>query len=108
MVQTTILNGTPLQLIRLYREHLMRNGVPVSRMILFGSYAKGTEKPWSDLDLCVVSDSFGRDDYEETVRLKKLTTAIDSMIEPHPYHPKDLENPYDPLAYEIRTTGKDI
>lgn len=77
-------------------------------MILFGSYAKGIAKPWSDIDLCVVSDDFGVDDYEETVRLKKLTATVDPMIEPHPYHPKDLDNPYDPLAHEIRTTGKVI
>ena len=39
------------------------------------------------------------------VFLKKLTTQVDSMIEPHPYHPQDLKEKWDPLACEIRKHG---
>ena len=106
MAHPTILNDTPKRLIRAYRQNLIRHGIPVRRMILFGSYAKGTAKPWSDLDVCVVSEVFGKDSYEEMVRLRQLTTLIDPMIEPHPYHPNDLADPWDPLAAEIRRTGK--
>ena len=51
-----------------------------------------------------MSKKFGKKPYE-MVLLKQLTSSIDPMIEPHPYNPKDLNNPYDPLAYEIKTTG---
>lgn len=106
MAKKTILNDTPEKLIKAYRKILEKNGIPVEKIILFGSYAKGVSKPWSDLDLCVVSKIFGRDNYGEMVRLKQLTTEVDTMIEPHPYHPKDLADYYDPLAYEINRTGK--
>ncbi|MEK7141236.1 MAG: nucleotidyltransferase domain-containing protein [Patescibacteria group bacterium] len=104
----SILSDTPQHLLRKYRAVLMRKGIPVEQMILFGSYAKGKAKPWSDLDICVVSKAFGKNSYDERVMLAKLTLNVDTMIEPHPYHPRDLANHYDPLAAEIRRDGKQI
>lgn len=95
-----------MQYITTYRRSIQTLGIPVKKMILFGSYAKGTAKPWSDVDVCVVSDQFGKDYHAELVSLLHLTSSIDAVIEPHPFHPKDLEDPLDPLAHEIRTTGK--
>lgn len=106
MVKKTILKDTPKNLIKAYRKVLEKNGIKIEKLILFGSYAKGTAMPWSDLDLCVVSKQFGKDHHEELVRLMNLTSQVDSMIEPHPYHPKDLEDYWDPLAHEINKTGK--
>lgn len=108
MVKKSILNNTPKKLIRNYKEKLEHEGIPVEKIILFGSYAKGRPKPWSDLDLCVVSNIFGKDYYEEMVRLKKMTLSVEPMIEPHPYHPQDLNDPSDPLAFEILRTGRTI
>ncbi len=105
MVKKTILTDSPENLIKKYRQVLVKNGIKVEKIILFGSYARGTPKPWSDLDLCIVSRQFGKNDYDESVLLEKLTTNIDDMIEPHPYNPKDLADPFDPLAYEINKTG---
>ena len=42
------------------------------------------------------------------VLLKQLTSNVESMIEPHPYHPNDLKDRFDPLAREIMTNGKVI
>lgn len=106
MAQKSILNDTPKNLIKRYIKLLKKEGIPVEKVILFGSYAKGNPKPWSDLDICVVSKKFGKDNYDETITLKQLTSDIDSMIEPHPYHPEDLKNRFDPLAWEIRKHGK--
>ncbi len=106
MDKKSILSDNPENLIKKYHQILLRNGISVEKIILFGSYARGIPKPWSDIDLCIVSKNFGKDSYSEMVRLKKLTSSIDSMIEPHPYNSKDLNDPYDPLAFEIRKTGK--
>lgn len=106
MAQQSLLTDTPTALIGKFTSALRQEGIPVEKMILFGSYAQGTPGPWSDLDLCVVSSSFGKNGFDEMVRLMKIAGHIDGMIEPHPYHPKDLEDPWDPLAQEIRTTGK--
>ncbi|MBI3384956.1 nucleotidyltransferase domain-containing protein [Candidatus Gottesmanbacteria bacterium] len=106
MVKKSILSDSPVRLIKKYRDVLIKNGIKVEKMILFGSYAKGKARPWSDLDVCVVSTNFGKDDYDETILLSRLTSGVDEMIEPHPFHPKDLADPYNPLADQIRKTGK--
>lgn len=106
MAAKSILSDTPINLIKKYKDVLQNEGIPVSRMILFGSYAKGKAKPWSDVDVCVVSNIFGKNTHEELVRLMRLTSSVDDMIEPHPYHPKDLDDPFDALAYEIKKNGR--
>lgn len=106
MVKKSILSDTPVNLIKKYKKVLENAGIPVTKMILFGSYAKGRAKPWSDIDVCVVSSVFGKDSHEELIRLMRLTSKVDDMIEPHPYHPRDLNDPYDALAHEINTYGK--
>ncbi len=108
MAQKSILSDTPKNLIHKYKITLANEGIPVQKIILFGSYAKGTPKPWSDVDVCVVSKIFGKDYHVEMVHLMQLASEVDDMIEPHPYSPQDLNDPFDPLAYEIRTTGKVI
>lgn len=108
MAQRSILADQPVALLKQYRHTLVAHGIPVEDVILFGSYATGRAKPWSDVDVCIVSPMFGKNRYDEMVRLKKLAVAIEPMIEPHPYHPRELNNPYDPLAFEIRTHGQPI
>jgi len=108
MDQKSILTDTPVNLIKKYRQVLVDDGITIDRIILFGSYAKGTAKPWSDVDVCVVSPMFGKNGYDEMVRLMLLTRSVDDMIEPHPYNANDLADPWDPLAHEILTHGKVI
>ena len=106
MAGKSILNNKPEIILKDYRRVLDVAGIAVEDLILFGSYAGGSPKPWSDLDVCVVSKDFGKDQTEEMILLKKLASPIEPMIEPHPYHPQDLANPWDPLAAEIRKYGK--
>lgn len=98
---------TPQQkvLIRKYQRLLLKAGIPVERIILFGSYAKGTAHTWSDLDLCVVSPQFGKHPFDEGVKLMTIRTNDLLDIEPHPFSPEDLADKYDPLASEIRKYG---
>lgn len=108
MVGKSILNNSLNQVIKDYRLSLEKAGVPVEKMILFGSRARGRGKEWSDVDLCVVSKIFGRDYFEEMVRLKKLAADVEPMIEPHPFTPEDLKNRFDPLTAEILAHGKTV
>jgi predicted nucleotidyltransferase len=70
---------------------------------LFGSYAKGSEKEDSDLDIALVLDHM--DDYFFTQNeLRKLRRPIDLRIEPHPIRTEDF-NSKNPFALEIKSTG---
>lgn len=107
MVKRNI-DGKILSQIKDYRKVLEKNKIKVEKLILFGSYTKGTPKEWSDIDLCVVSPQFGKNRFEERVRLMKLSLGGGENIEPHPYNPKDLENKWDSLASEINKYGIEI
>lgn len=78
------------------------SGIFVSEASVFGSWAKGTADADSDIDVCVVSPGFGKDSIEEMVQLRKIALKVDSRIEPVPFSPKDLNDPYGTLASEIR------
>lgn len=105
MDQRPVLDPAIIEKIKGYLSVLKQSGLVVDKAILFGSAAKGNQKPWSDYDLCIVSRQFGRNRFEERVRLMKLVPSGKERIEPHPYHPKDLREKYDPLAAEIRKNG---
>ena len=37
---------------------LQEANIPIEKVYVFGSYAKGTQNKWSDVDVCVVSKKF--------------------------------------------------
>lgn len=98
------------RVIRDYVSLLREEGVPVREVRLFGSRARRRGHRWSDIDLCVISPQFGRNYWKEGVRLRILSSRVDSPwpIEPIPFHPRDLKKKYSTLASEIRKYGKKI
>lgn len=95
---------------KIVREYgnVVAQSIPVDKIIVFGSQAKGKAGDESDIDVCVVSPKFGKDWFEESLTLDRLTDNISTKIEAHPMSPRDLENKYDTLASEIRKYGIDV
>ncbi len=93
--------------VRQYIKTLRDHKIAVWRLYLFGSHAKGTAQPDSDIDLAVFLDLDEIDGFDEDVRLMQLTRDVDLRIEPHSFSKKDFQNP-DPLVYEIISTGERI
>jgi hypothetical protein len=50
------------------------------------------------------SEKFGHDRVDERVLLSRYTDTIDLRIEPHPYHPDELNDVWDPLARKYEPT----
>lgn len=94
--------------IILFADKLSQEGIRFNSLILFGSHAKGLAKPYSDIDLCVVSPYFGKDEISEAAKLRLLAYDIDWRIEPHPISTKDLKIRANPFVYEILTYGIEI
>jgi len=88
-----------------YIKVLKKDKLPIDKVILFGSYAKGIQNEWSDVDLCIVSPRF--DDAWEALNYLSLKTIpnIKYYIEPVGFHPKDFDDPYSPLISEIKKSG---
>lgn len=107
MVKKTIpkkLNGK----IRQYINTLRADNLPIEKVVLFGSYAKGKQNKWSDVDLCVVSPKF-KDSWSAMDYLwSKLTFNMDYTIEPVGFNPEDFNDKYSSLINEIKTSGIEI
>ena len=76
------------------------------KMILFGSFAKGTFRDDSDIDIAVIFKDFDTT-MDIQVQLMRMTRNINSRIEPFPFKAKEF-NRANPLAYEILKYGEVI
>ncbi len=77
-----------------------------TRVILFGSYAKGNYNEESDIDIAVVFNDYSNL-IDIQLELMRLRRKIDSRIEPHPFRENEF-NLSNPLVSEIIKYGKDI
>lgn len=89
-----------------YLEILKQDKLPVKKVFLFGSYAKGTPHKWSDIDLCIITPKF-KDSWKASNYLwsKRKIFDINYAIEPHGFTPDDFHDPSNPLADQIKKTG---
>jgi len=60
----------------------IKNKYHPQKVVLFGSYAKGTYTQNSDIDVAVIVDEIHGDFLEETQGLYKIRRKIDLSIEP--------------------------
>jgi predicted nucleotidyltransferase len=70
--------------------NLIKEKIRVRHLYLYGSYAKGTHSPESDIDVAVVADNFSGDPIEDTMLLMKLRRKIEheNLIWHHICHPE--------------------
>ena len=102
MVEKSINSGI-MESIQKYIEKISQY-YKIEAIILFGSYAKGTESEDSDIDIAIVSDDFD-DIYDCMAILMGMTWDIDARIEPHPITTEDYENISNPFVREVINTG---
>ena len=82
------------------------NNYTVERAFLFGSYARKTNRPDSDIDIALVLKDV-TDIFDTQVKLMQLRKNEDILIEPHPYRNEDF-NINDPVVNEILQFGIEI
>ena len=73
-------------------------------VLLFGSYAKNKAKDKSDIDIAVVSKTFGENVIENRVNISLLGYRIHPDIEAHAFSAKDWMDST-PFIKEIKKTG---
>ena len=102
MVKRTI-DSRIMESIKKYIEKISQY-YKIEAIILFGSYAKGTEDEDSDIDIAIISNDFN-DIIEDGAKLIGLTWKIDTRIEPHPITTEDYKNVSNPFIREVVDTG---
>jgi len=78
----------------------------IENVILFGSFAKGTNHSDSDIDLAIIFKSID-DIIDMQIELMKMRTDDDLMIEPHPFSLSDFQSS-NPVVSEILKTGIEL
>lgn len=91
-----------------YRNELKRHNIRITKMILYGSYAKGHPKPYSDIDLVVVSPDLTRfSPLRRQELLAQLTMNIDAPLEVIGYTPEEFRRSDNTIFGQIiQKTGK--
>ena len=82
----------------------------ITEAILFGSYAHGTPRDESDIDVALVSPDFsGKDEMEILQDLSRRAMKIDTLLEVVVFCPEELASP-DPRSfpYQVKTSGISI
>ena len=98
-----VIDSKVMESIKKYIEKISKY-YKIEAIILFGSYAKGTENEDSDIDIAIISSDFS-DIIEDGAKLIGLTWKIDTRIEPHPITIEDYKNISNPFVKEVLDTG---
>ena len=98
-----IIDSKIMESIKKYIEKISKY-YKIEAIILFGSYAKGTENENSDIDIAIISSDFN-DIIEDGAKLIGLTWKIDTRIEPHPITTEDYQKISNPFVREVIDTG---
>ncbi len=104
MVKKSIDNKLIMEIVQKYVEKICEN-YKIEAIILFGSYAKGTNNENSDIDIAIITDDFKNDIFDEELNLMKLRRNIDTRIEPHLIRIEDFKNAETPFIQEVIDTG---
>lgn len=78
----------------------------IESAILFGSFARGANRPDSDIDIAIVFNTVD-DIIDLQIQLMQLRTDDDLLIEPHPFKVSDF-NISNPVVAEIKKNGIEI
>jgi predicted nucleotidyltransferase len=79
---------------------------PLTRALIFGSYARGNHHSNSDIDVAIVLKS-ADNLFDMQVALMHLRSDSDLLIEPHVFRETDF-TPDNPLVYEILQAGVEL
>ena len=79
------------KILQRYKSELEKYGIHVSKILLYGSYANGHPKPYSDIDVVVISSDLAK--YPPLKRqefLAQCAVPINAPLEVIGYTPKEF------------------
>lgn len=98
-----------LKISQKYIESLIKNGISISKAIIFGSYARGDYTDESDIDLLLVSPLFDKPMDAYYGLIWKLTKIANYKIEPVPVGEKFFRmDTGSPIIEQAKIEGIDL
>lgn len=71
-----------IKLLQSYIRLLNNAGLKIHKAFLYGSFARNTATPDSDIDVMLVSEKFDNNNIDEKAKAWQLTRKVDLRIEP--------------------------
>jgi predicted nucleotidyltransferase len=93
-----------IETVRNYAHAIEANGVNLRKVILYGSFAKGTQHEWSDIDVAMVADHFTGISFDDQESFPYIGKDPYYRIETKTY-PTEYFNESDPFIEEIKKDG---
>ena len=97
-------------ILRKYKSELRKDRIRVTKMLLYGSYARGKARSHSDIDVIVISPDLKRFSLlkrQEYLALK--TMCVDAPLEVIGYTPQEFKKASHTVFGEVlRQTGKSV
>ncbi len=94
--------ATALSRAKAYADEVCKVFKP-SSIVMYGSYAKDTARPESDIDIAVIFDRYNGNRLEDSALLWKLTMKVSTDIEPILL---DRANAIDSFVNDVINTGE--
>jgi predicted nucleotidyltransferase len=94
-----------IETVRKYVKEINEMGINLRQAIMFGSFAKGTQHEYSDIDVALVADNFSGvgfldRQYFSSIGIKKTYNRIEPIT-----YPTDYFYNSDPFIEEIKKEG---
>jgi predicted nucleotidyltransferase len=96
-----------LNKIRKLIEEAEKNNIHIQRAVLFGSWATGSNKEYSDIDVALVSNDFEGIRFYNNIKLMDTVLKVGYEIETHPYRSEEF-NEENPFVREILSYGIEV
>ena len=97
-----------INIIENFIQLLKEENIIIEKVILFGSYAKGTYRDDSDIDLAIISPNFKEEDCIENMTLLLCKANIlKADIQTIPFSVEEYNNPKG-IMEEILNTGIEL
>ncbi|VEN73121.1 conserved hypothetical protein [Candidatus Desulfarcum epimagneticum] len=90
-----------IEKLRIYKKRLSQH-MAFDKMVLFGSYARGTQREDSDVDVAIIVDEAPGDFFSTRPVLWKVRREVDDRIEPVLFETRHDESGF---LSEIMRTG---
>lgn len=87
----------------LFVRECLNNGIPVIEAYLFGSWVKGYSDEYSDIDIALISGSFGNNILDNTRQTAQINYTYPD-VEVHHFSPAEFQLSH-PFINEIKRTG---
>ena len=97
-----------IALVKSFTDELLASGIPLDRVILFGSYSRNAQNEYSDIDVVLVSDLFTGFGFEDLKHFSRINIRREFLsIETKTYSSQYFEQG-DPFITEIFRSGIEL